>query len=79
MNPSDKELIRPFRLDLMKAINAYIDRQVLSQDAIIQLTGLHQSNVSLLRNVKVVSFSLEKLVCIAERLGIDVSITLTRK
>ena len=72
-NPEERLL----KAQLMHAINANIERCDLTQAAAVELVGLSQADLSLIRSGQGSSFSIERLIDVLRRLGRDVEIVVT--
>jgi predicted XRE-type DNA-binding protein len=70
--PDADDLIR--RARVVQVINDAIVRHGLTQTAAAELAGIDQADVSRLANGRVGRFSLDRLMTIVDRLGIDVAI-----
>jgi predicted XRE-type DNA-binding protein len=70
--PDSDDLIR--RARILTVINDAIARRRLTQEATADLIGIDQADVSRLANGRVSRFSLERLMTIVDRLGVDVAI-----
>jgi predicted XRE-type DNA-binding protein len=71
--PDSDDLIRR-RARILTVINDAIARRRLTQEAAADLIGIDQADVSRLANGRVSRFSLERLMTIVDRLGVDVAI-----
>lgn len=70
--PEADELLRKARV--MNVINDAIKRRHLTQGAAADIAGIDQADVSRLANGRVNRFSLDRLLTIVDRLGIEIQI-----
>ncbi len=66
------------RSQLMDVIEAYIERENISQAQAAQRLGVPRSRVSELVNGKISKFTIDKLVNMATRIGLTATLTVRR-
>jgi predicted XRE-type DNA-binding protein len=70
--PNADELLRKARV--VNVINDVLTRRGLTQGAAAELAGVDQADISRLANGKLGRFSLDRLLTIVDRLGIEIGI-----
>ena len=67
------------RAQLMDVIEAYIEREKITQGEAARRLGVPRSRVSELVNGKISKFTIDKLVNMATRVGLTAKLTIRRK